>query len=109
MQNDLDKLFEWFNYNKLSPNTSKSETTSIGSTHQNSLTIHTEPVSQKLCSKYLGLLKDSKLTFRGHINHIVNYLLNFAVSSIELEIFTQWNVNCRLTTHMQGLWFAMAY
>ena len=82
MQNDLDKLRETFNYNKLSLKASKCETTSFGSTNQNTLTIHNEPVSQKICSKYLGVFIDSKLTFRDHINHVVKKIFKFLLSNL---------------------------
>ena len=71
MQNDLDELCDYFNQDKLSLNTSKSATIYLGSTHQNTLTIYNNLISQKTFSKYLGVFIDSKLTFRDHINHVV--------------------------------------
>ena len=48
MQNDLDKICDWFNYNKLSINTTKCETMSFGSNYQNSLTVHNEVISRNM-------------------------------------------------------------
>ena len=79
MQNDLDKICDWLNHQKLSFNTSKCETMSFGSTQQIKLTIHNKPVSQKTCFMYLGVFIVSKLTIKDHINHVVKKLLNYAV------------------------------
>ena len=77
MQNDLDKICDWFNYNKLSINTTKCETMSFGSNYQNSLTVHNEVISRNTCCKYLGVYIESELTFRDHINHVVKKLNKF--------------------------------
>ena len=39
MQNDLDKICDWFIYNKMSLNTSKCGTMSFGNNYQNTLTV----------------------------------------------------------------------
>ena len=109
MQNYLDDLCDCFNQNKLSPNSSKCETMSFGSTHQNTLTIYNEPSSQKTCSKYLGGFTDSKLTNRGDINHVVKTFNNFCGLLYRVRDIYPINVYCRFTTHMLGLYFAMAY
>ena len=61
MQNDLDKICDWFNNNKMSLNTSKCETMSFGNNDQNTLTVQNEIMPRNTCCKYLGVLIDSKL------------------------------------------------
>ena len=77
MQNDLDKICDWFNYDKRSLNTSKCETMSFGNNYQNTLTVQNEAMPRNTCCKYLGVLIDSKLTYRDHINYVVNKLSKF--------------------------------
>ena len=77
MQNDLDKICDWFNYNKMSLNTSKCETMSFGNSYQNTLTVQNEAMPRNTCCKYLGVLIDSKLTYRDHINYVVKKLNKF--------------------------------
>ena len=77
MQSDLDKICDWFKYNKLSINTTKCETVSFGSNYQYTLTVHNEVTSRNTCCKYLGVYIDSKLTFRDQINHVVINLNKF--------------------------------
>ena len=77
VQNELETLTDWFNYNKLSINTSKCESISFGRMYQRQLPIMEKKISQKNCCKYLGLYIDPVLTFRDHINHVVNKLNKF--------------------------------
>ena len=77
VQNELETLTDWFSYNKLSINTSKCESISFGRMYQRQLTIMEKKISQKNCCKYLGLYIDPVLTFRDHINHVVNNLKKF--------------------------------
>ena len=77
MQNDLDKICDWFNYNKMSLNTSKCETMSFGNNYQNTLTVQNEAMPRNTCCKYLGVLIDSKLTYRDHIIYVVKKLNKF--------------------------------
>ena len=77
MQNDLDKICDWFNYNKMSLNTSKCETMSFGNNYQNTLTVQNEAMPRNTCCKYLGVLIDSKLTFRDHLIYVVKKLNKF--------------------------------
>ena len=77
MQSGLDKICDWFNYNKLSINTTKCETMSFGSNYQNTLTVHNEVISRNTCCKYLGVYIDSKVTFRDHINHVVKKFIKW--------------------------------
>ena len=78
MQNDLDKIRDWFNYNKSSINTKKCETMSFGSIYQNTLTGHNKVVSRYTCCKYLGVYIDSKLAFRDDISYVVKISKKFA-------------------------------
>ena len=71
MQNDLDKSREWFKYNKMTLKTWKCETMSFGNNYQNTLTVQNEAMPRNTCCKYLGVLIDSKLTYRDHINYVV--------------------------------------
>ena len=76
-------------------NASKCETSSFGSTHQNTLTFHNKPVPQKSCSKYFGVFIDSKLTFKDHINHVVKKLsrLTYRVRDIYPNKYSMWFYN----------------
>ena len=95
MQNDLDKHCDWLNYNKLSLNTSKCETMSCGSTHQNTLAIHNEPISRRTCSKCLGVSMDFKLTFRDHINHVAKKFIKFC--GLIYKVSDIHSINCLLS------------
>ena len=55
MQSGSDKFCDWFNYNKLSINTTKYETMSFGSNYQSTLTVHNEIISRNTCCKYLSV------------------------------------------------------
>ena len=77
MQSGLDKICDWFNYNKLSINTTKCETMSFGSNYQNTLTVHNEVISRNTFCKYLGVYIEWKLTFTDHINYVVKKLNKF--------------------------------
>ena len=65
MQSGLDKICDWFNYNKLSIHTTKRDIMSFGSNYQNTLTVHDEVISRNTCCK---------LEFRDQINHVVEKL-----------------------------------
>ena len=76
IQNDLYKICDWFNH-KISLNTSKCETMSFGNNYQNTITVQKEAMPRNTCCKYLGVLIDSKLTYRDHINYVVKKLNKF--------------------------------
>ena len=44
MQDELDKIFDWFSSRKLPINTTKCKTMSFSRNHQNTLTIHNEVI-----------------------------------------------------------------
>ena len=71
MQPDLDKLAVWFNYNRLTFNTSKCEITNFGLGRQKEVNWYNQKLPQKMSYKYLGIHVDSKLTFRAHIDYLV--------------------------------------
>ena len=70
MQNDLDKFCDWFKYNKMSLSTSKCETMSFGYNYQNTLTVQNEAMPRNTWCEYLGVLIDSKWTYRDHIIYV---------------------------------------
>ena len=74
MQNDLDKICDRFNYNKMSLKTSKRETMSFGNNFQNTLTVQHGAMPRNTCCKYLGVLIDSNLTYRDHISYAAKKL-----------------------------------
>ena len=55
----------------MSLNISKCETKSFGNNYQNTLRVQNEAMPRNTCCKYLGVLIDSKLTYRDHINYAV--------------------------------------
>ena len=61
----------------MSLNTSKFETMSFGNNYQNTLTVQNEAMPRNTCCKYLGVLIDSKLTYRDHIIYVVKKLKKF--------------------------------
>ena len=77
MQNNCMQLCDWFNYNKTWLNTSKCETMSFGNNYQNTLTVQNEAMPRNTCCKKLGVLIDSKLTYRDHNNYVVKKLKKF--------------------------------
>ncbi len=76
LQAELDHLSNWFAYNKLSVNTSKTKSmlfTSNWSCYKNAnmyLTLCNQQVEQVREIKYLGLLLDPHLAFDKHINKL---------------------------------------
>ena len=77
LQDDLDRVIDWFSFNKLSVNTSKCESMHFGCGITKHLTILNENVGMKTHCKYLGLYIDSKLTFREHIKYVSKKLNKF--------------------------------
>lgn len=78
-QEDLNVLFEWFQYNLLTINISKTcyvifkAKNKVVPVHD-ALTINDIQIEQKSCEKYLGLRMDSQLTWHSQIDHIKNKL-----------------------------------
>ena len=70
MQEDLDRLSNWFSWNKLTINLAKCENLNIGHPKPNCLKIFGSPITNKNQCKYLGFILDNKLTFREHIAYI---------------------------------------
>ena len=50
---------------------------SFGNNYQNTLTVQNEAIPRNTCCKYLGVLIDSKLTYRDHIIYVVKKLNKF--------------------------------
>ncbi len=76
LQSELDHLSNWFVYNKLSVNSSKTKVmlfTSSRSRHRNAsleLKLCEQPIKQVREIKYLGLLLDPQLSFDTHIQKL---------------------------------------
>jgi len=72
MNAELIKISEWFNANKLSLNSDKTNYIAICSTHKrmtsnNTLYINNTPIVYTHSSKFLGVLIDSHLTWKDRI------------------------------------------
>ena len=78
LQPDLDKISNWFSYNKLSLNTSKCEVMNFGLRNRTQLTLLGQKLPVKDSAKYLGVYLDSKLTFRDHIEHVTKKMNKFS-------------------------------
>lgn len=78
-QEDLDILFEWFQYNLLSINISKTcfiifKAKNKKISDHRPLTIDNIPLEQKQCEKYLGLKIDNNLNWNNQIDYIKDKL-----------------------------------
>lgn len=75
------QLFEWFTVNRLSLNLEKTYYSIFGAKHKDmnglSLYINGRPIQKVDCCKYLGILIDSDLKWKDHINYIYNKLIKF--------------------------------
>lgn len=74
-QEDLNKLFSWFQYNLLTINISKTCYVIFKSRNKvipshDALKINNIIIQEKACEKYLGLRMDSGLTWNAQIEHI---------------------------------------
>ena len=78
MNNELSKLSEWLKVNKLSINIKKTHYIIFGSRPVDpadvNLTFNGIPLENVQSTKFLGVIIDSKLTWKAHIQHIVNKL-----------------------------------
>ena len=63
LQSDLDRINNWFCYNKLSLNISKCEVVNFGIGIPNDLTLNNEKLPKRNSCKYLGVYLDKKTTF----------------------------------------------
>ena len=94
LQADLDKISNWFSYNKLSLNTSKCEVMNFGCRNSNKLTLLRKELPKKESFKYLGVNLDSKLTYRDHIEHVSKKLNKF--SGMIYKVRDMYPVKCLL-------------
>ena len=70
---ELDKLYTWFNVNKLSLNVSKTNYMVFGSRRINQdldRQIHNDQITRVSKTKFLGVLIDEKLTWKDQINNV---------------------------------------
>ena len=77
LNNELCKIVEWLNVNKLSINISKSQYMIFQSSKKNSITkenlfINGTMIRKVESTKFLGVVIDSKLSWSEHIHHIKN-------------------------------------
>ena len=78
VRGELGKLSDWFAHNKLSLNYSKTEFVdfskpAVGSSaHNFTLNIDGKKLRKVNESKFLGVLIDSKISWRGHIRNVIN-------------------------------------
>ena len=74
IENDLIKISEWLKINKLSLNIKKTQfmifTNKNSSKPDIELQIHGHRIDQTLHTKFLGVIIDSQLTWKDHINYI---------------------------------------
>lgn len=74
---ELNKLYIWFNVNKLSLNIAKTNFMifSNKSRFDNvSISINNVPIERVECTKFLGVLIDNKLSWKPHINKVASTL-----------------------------------
>ena len=80
MKIELITIFKWLSVNKLSLNTSKTEFLlfdSINQLDEMTVEFNENLLTIKECKeiKYLGLILDSKLNFKGHIDYIIKKVM----------------------------------
>ena len=77
----MDQLFQWFTVNRLSLNLEKTCYSIFSAKNKNmkGLCLHVNGrIIQKVqCCKYLGILIDSNLKWKDHINYLYNKLIKF--------------------------------
>ena len=89
MDNEMKKIIDWLNINKLSLNLKKTHFIIFrkrrGNIHiDNDLVVDNEKISMSNHTKFLGVMVDSHLTFESHINHING---SFAMFKKEVKKF----------------------
>ena len=74
---DVRKMRNWFDVNKLTLNVEKCESISFGRAQPVSEEAFGEKISCKSSCKYLGVLIDNKLNFKDHVDHVSKKLNKF--------------------------------
>ena len=97
LQPDLEKISNWFSFNKLSPNTSKCEVMNFGLRNRTQLILLGQKLPLKYSAKYLGVYLDSKLIFRDHIEHVTKNLNEF--SGMIYKVRDMYPVKCLLNLY----------
>lgn len=74
-QNDLNRLYSWYNYNLLTINASKTCYTVFSAKNKKipnhaDITINNEKIHQKNEERYLGLILDHGLSWNAHTEHV---------------------------------------
>ena len=76
MNNELKKLYEWLCINRLSLNITKTNFVIFHAINKPktpvTILIHKQAVDEADYVKYLGVLIDSHLTFKKHIDELIN-------------------------------------
>lgn len=85
VQKDLDRVNEWFQQNLLTINTNKTNYIIFAAknkkyTQNTELKINGKTIQKKSNEKYLGLILDSYLNFKRHIEKIKNKLMSLTAS-----------------------------
>ena len=78
IQEDIDKTVVWFTSNILTVNASKCEVMKFRVAEQQYITIMKQKIPQKVSCNYLVFQIHDKMTFRGHIDHVVKKLNQFS-------------------------------
>ena len=72
MNKELEKLYDWLCINRLSLNVSKTNFVIFHAPNKSKrIVINKEAIDEAKYVKYLGILIDSQLTFKHHINELV--------------------------------------
>ena len=77
LNEDLNRITDWFTASKLTVNIGKCEAISFGNGLPEKITILNEELCYKSSCSYLGLHLDGSLKFREHINYVVKKLNKF--------------------------------
>ena len=74
-------MCEWFVYNSMKPNPDKFQFIILGNTDSHTLQIGDITTKSILSVTLLCITIDSKLNFKGHINHIIKkHIINYMPS-----------------------------
>ena len=88
LQTVLDRINNWFSYNKLSINIPKREVMNFGFGTRKDMTLSIEKLLKRNACKNLGVYLDKKLLFHDHIEYVVKNRINSVDWFIKSVTFT---------------------
>ena len=105
IQNELDKVVQWLNANKLSINASKTKIVIFkckNKSQDSQITIKNDIIKQVPSVKFLGVTLDQKLTWTNHINSVLKSITKSTGMIAKLRHYTNKNT-------LKLIYYALVY